>query len=335
MFKKVLSIFIPCAFTISPIVAHAGFCDFCNDYYSSNKLSQEVDKLGKAIKVLYKSVIEFVNNNLDASIIKKYQNSKFPRVSKYFVLDNIEDSYFEGYITPENLKKWLDHLDTAYETYADLVGSVPSDGRKIIIEGIPGVNYLAAALYSEKDHSKILWNKDAFWISGELRKINRTGTESFAIWHELGHLFDLENRWTFDSEFFANLKQSYLYNALNAKMIYLDEQYGTWYSGKNITKHFCSNDDLEKTPPVYSDNSLICKTIGLISALPDKWEALKDVFRYILSLNKASVPASISGRFNLFWKTFSRRIGFDALSAILTTESQKKVVNDRFNSTTY
>lgn len=318
MLKKILSIFTSCAFTISPIVTSA-----------------EIDSALKGLEEPPKNIfVKLANNILDSDITKKYSSSKFPRVSKYFVLDNIEDSYFEGYITPENLKKWLDHLDTAYETYTDLVGSVPSDGRKIIIEGIPNVTYWAAALYSEKDHSKILWNKDKFWISGELRKINNTGTESFGIWHELGHLFDLDNRWTFDAEFFANLKQHYLYDALKAKMIFGDEQYGTWYSYKNITKHFCSNNGLEKNPPVYSDDSLICKTIGLISSLPDKWDALKDVFRYILSLNKDSIPASISGRFNLFWKALNHRTGSDALSAMLPTKEQKKVVNDRFNSTT-
>lgn len=112
-------------------------------------------------------------------------------------------------VSPEAMKGWVAQLDAAYEAYADLLGEVPFDGRKINILNTPGIEpgYWALA------GNPILWNSHVA-VSRELENFAENNDCCFGIMHEIGHTFSAHSighpdPWNWTDEIFANFRMSY------------------------------------------------------------------------------------------------------------------------------
>ena len=273
------------------------------------------------------------NESIEKNIEQIEPKSKFPKKSKHFILD-LDNSYLEGNITPENLKRWLEHMDSAYEAYAELVGKAAGDGNPITIHADGSYPY-CAWVFSTNNNNNIYWNNNCSMnccLNKDLQLVNNEDDWSFTILHELGHLFDLDNRWTFDSEFFANFKKIFVHDSKNA--------INTWgidniYTKENISELHCSktgnayNDRLGAYNATYSDDSMVFKFIELKDKVG--WEPFKKVFRRFLSLPMEKLARTVFDRYNMFMQFLSEEIGFDAKKAMFTDE-QQKVVDEHFKN---
>ena len=296
--------------------AYVDYKDHKNE--SNNELTQENS--------------EEKNESTEKDIEQIEPKSKFPKKSKHFIL-NLDNSYLEGNITPENLKRWLEHMDEAYEAYAELVGKAAGDGKSITINTKDGYPGYCAWVFPESNN--IYLNNNCSMgccLNKELKTINDKNDWSFTVLHELGHLFDLDNRWTFDSEFFANFKKVFVHDTKNA--------INTWGSDNIYTKENISElhrsktgnsykDRLGSTNVTYSDDSMVFKFIELKDKVG--WEPFKKVFRRFLSLLMEKLARTVFDRYNMFMQFLSEEIGFDAKKAMFT-EDQQKVVDEHFKN---
>jgi len=190
-------------------------------------------------------------------------------------------------ISNTNIKRWVVNLDKAYNAYSDLVGTKPFGGQKLGILSVtqyPGGWAVAG--------NPIKWMQN--FVRDELVKVNN-GDWSFGILHEISHDFDLDNRWNWDAEFWANLKMYYAVETLNAK-VSQDRD----YIGPELKQYYQTNSgsSYDKTLKngVYSSDGLVYKFIAIKERVG--WEPFKQTFRYFINLN--SIPDSKLDKFNLF-----------------------------------
>jgi len=207
--------------------------------------------------------------------------------------------------------EWLEKLDAAYEAYAELVGGVPFGGKPVIIQEVedyPGG--LAVAGYP------ILWfgryiDKPTF------RRIEE-GDWLFGILHEMGHVFDLDGRWAWNGEFFANFKMVYVADRCGAKIWH----WGRWYDhgskeGKRLDDFYKEmarrEGELERInsedwPDHYTDPDTyhFCALKGIIG-----WEPFKKTFRAFLKMPASKVPKKPLEKYRLFVKLLDKFSGFD------------------------
>lgn len=244
--------------------------------------------------------------NLDASAV----TSTYQKIGRNIIVD-LDDSYLSGNITPENFSRWISHLDDAYDVYYDLVGTKPVNGSKITIKA-SNQNYGWAWVYGTNTDPTIYWNKDC--ISAELQLINKNGTWSFGILHEIGHLFDLDGKWNFDAEFWANTKMVYVLETLNGK-VWMNNR---MYSGAEIAQYYYDGagsgayiNTLGKSDPTYSNDGLTYMFIQIKNQIG--WNAFKSTFRHIIE-NNINVPQNI--KYYMFMSILKNKgNGYDPMSA--------------------
>jgi NPCBM/NEW2 domain/Peptidase M60, enhancin and enhancin-like len=209
--------------------------------------------------------------------------------------------------SPKNLRHlnnpqaWLTKLDNAYLAYKDLVGGTPYKGKEITVREVaryPGGWAVAG--------NPIKWHKP--YLKRAFMQINK-GDWSFGILHELGHDFDMDYRWVWEAEFFANLKMAYVAEKLKVKV-----HQHKWYdyakkdgprledyyrmrarkvgAGEVVENWFRHND-----PSVHHFLE-IKKKIG--------WEPFKATFREFAKLNRKDIPRDPAKKFNLFARYLSK-----------------------------
>lgn len=245
--------------------------------------------------------------------------STYQKTGRNIIVD-LDDGYLSGNITPQNLSRWISHLDDAYDAYYELVGTKPVNGSKITIKA-SDENYGWAWVYLSNSDPTIYWKKD--YISSELKVINSTDTWSFGILHELGHLFDIDGRWNFDAEFWANTKMVYVLETLNAK-VFMNNKL---YTGSEITQYYYSGagdgayiNTLGKSDPTFSGDALTYMFIQLKNQVG--WNAFKSAFRYI---NDKKISVSQNYKFYMFMSILEDYTnGYDPLS--IFTNKQFNVI---------
>ena len=110
------------------------------------------------------------------------------------------------YASASQITEWIANLDRMYESYADLVGATPHEGRKLAILSSRGLEsgYWALAGYP------ILWSSNYSAVTSTFEELAQHGTWSFGLMHELGHVFNLGNSsWNWNDEMFANFRMQY------------------------------------------------------------------------------------------------------------------------------
>jgi Peptidase M60, enhancin and enhancin-like len=201
-------------------------------------------------------------------------------------------------IQPETLTRWVGELDSAYDDYADLVGATPFDGAKIGIlstRTYPGGWAVAG--------NPILWHEP--YVRGELSRVESDGNWSFGILHEIGHDFDIEDRWNFDAEFFANFKMYFVAVRLNAKVSPGGDRY---YTGEELREYYRLGD----TPGETAWGNINFRFITMADQLG--WEPFQKTFRFFLGLSGGELPQTRVEKFNLFLDKLTEFSGRDARS---------------------
>lgn len=196
-------------------------------------------------------------------------------------------------ITPQNLNRWLDHLEATYLALVDLVGTAPFDGARIGIittQQFPGGGAVAG--------NPIRWSK---WYEsrGPLISCNDNDDWLWGIIHELGHDFDWE-QWDFNSEYFASFKAAYVIDVLNGKIPYTKNDQVIWYVGPQIEQQYYA--DIENNycdsiaRGIYRDTALIYCWFRIKDAVG--WAPFKETFRYFI--RSGEIPATPLEKFNRF-----------------------------------
>lgn len=206
---------------------------------------------------------------------------------------------------------WVKKLDRACEAYADLVGSVPFGGKKaVIIEVEDYPHGLAVA------GRPILWHGRAV-DRPTFRRIE-AGDWQFGMLHELGHIFDLDGRWAWHGEFFANFKMVYVLDACRAKVWH----WGNWYDHSR-----------REGPRIDDFYHAVAKQMGQEKAIDSKdwpdgatdpdtyhfcalkqiigWEPFKKTFRAFLAMPADQVPRTPVDKYREFVRLLSRFSGMD------------------------
>ncbi len=210
--------------------------------------------------------------------------------------------------------EWVRQLDRAYEAYAELVGAVPFGGKKAVIVEVEDYPHgLAVA------GRPILWHGRAI-DRPTFRRIE-AGDWQFGMLHELGHIFDLDGRWVWHGEFFANFKMVYVLDACRAKVWH----WGKWYDharseGPRIDDFYrnrAAEMGQEKAidPKDWPDGATdpdtyhFCALKQIIG-----WEPFKKTFRAFLAMPPDRVPSTPVEKYREFVRLLSRFSGMDCAS---------------------
>lgn len=224
-----------------------------------------------------------------------------------------ETGKLESYIPTENtIQKYADNVQLTYDTYVDLTDFVP---YSVII--VHGYNYQGVMAGVVGGNNNVFVNcgpgewfySDLFKMEYRMTKMGRNDV-NFMVLHEMGHMFDWDRGWTFESEMQADLKAAYLLHTVEGTYAAPAEYpQGTCF-GKDIgTGGFkglsggtmAVNPADKKNPSGYSiyRNAEIftefCNVIG--------WEALKETFHWYQSEEgRKEAPSSASSyeKFKMF-----------------------------------
>ena len=142
------------------------------------------------------------------------------------------------------IDEWLAKVDKMYESYAELMGAVPHEGRKLGIMTTRGMysGYWALAGYP------ILWGANGSGPSSTFPQLAE-GTLSFGLMHELGHVFNHvgSSNWNWNDEMFANFRMQYGLE-MNGYSVYqrgAKDEREKIYTGRDILNMY--QQDYEKT----------------------------------------------------------------------------------------
>lgn len=213
---------------------------------------------------------------------------------KHVRIDLDYKTYLKGNITYNNLKRWLNHLDAAYESYYSLVGAKPNNGRKI---NIVSSSEDIGAMWVYPNTSTIYWHED--YIADGLKQINKDDDWHFGTLHEMGHLFDFDDIWTFDAEFFANFKMAYIFYERDGNFrVKIGDKIVTKYS--DIVNFYYSGSDGSYTktigadPMKYNNDGLTYMFLYGIKEF-GSWNTMKRAFSYFVNNYGGDTPTSYMG----------------------------------------
>ncbi len=234
----------------------------------------------------------------------------FDNVSVKKVSDEMffkEGEHIKLYIEPSKvivsnqiLSEWVERLDRMYESYVELMGEAPHEGRKLAILTTHGIysGYWALAGYP------ILWSANYTAVEDSFAQMNQYDDWCFGIMHELGHVFNLGNSsWNWNDEMFANFRMHYGL-AMNDGKVYMDGLDGKRvYRGNEILQMY--RIDYDKTiASKVNDNGIHYMLARLADPSVIGWEPFKKTF-YFLQKNGGNGGSNYD-KFEYFIKVLSR-----------------------------
>jgi len=202
----------------------------------------------------------------------------------------------ENYNVLNNPFDWITKLDSSYLAYEELVGGRPYGGKMITILEVsqyPGGWAVAG--------NPIKWHSP--WIAPAFRQVNQ-GDWLFGILHELGHDFDLDYKWVWHGEFFANFKMVYVAERLKAKIL----QRGRWYdytdpNGQTLDDYYRwqaeQTGEVDSLYDWFNHNDAATHKFLLVKNMIG-WEPFKQTFRAYQALPWERVPSTAQGKLSLF-----------------------------------
>lgn len=226
-------------------------------------------------------------------------------------------------VTDEQMDQWLSKLDKVYESYHELVGDVPYDGRKIHIINTPGIEKGYWALAG----NPILWN-GRVKVTEVIERAVNLDDWGFGILHEIGHVFSARNArgrgsWNWNDEIFANFRMSYAIEMCNGGV----SQRNIIYRGEDIRNYY----------KIFYDETIgagIAKNNGdalhyTFLRIKDKysWDVFKKAFRALYNLEEDQLPKMKSSyeRFIYFLSHVSTAAGEDVTKTCYTPEELKLI----------
>ena len=221
-------------------------------------------------------------------------------------------------VTDEQMDQWLSKLDKVYESYHELVGDVPYDGRKIHIINTPGIEKGYWALAG----NPILWN-GRVKVTEVIERAVNLDDWGFGILHEIGHVFSARNArgrgsWNWNDEIFANFRMSYAIEMCNGGV----SQRNVIYRGEDIRNYY----------KIFYDETIgagIAKNNGdalhyTFLRIKDKygWDVFKKAFRALYDIEEDQLPKMKSSyeRFIYFLSHVSAAAGEDVTKTCYTQQ---------------
>lgn len=244
-------------------------------------------------------------------------------------VEGIESAHFILTLNKENLARfnnpydWLAKLDRIYESYAELVGGVPSSGQRIeIVEHGPEEQCFGFAwIYPGEPY--IHWCPDVIPVA--IQEINK-GNWSFGIAHEIGHLFDnvrddkAIDTWVWHAEFSANFKMVYVLGQIPEMVVWNDRPDGTRWGTPPYYPYVKEMYEKKAREQRQFSMALITKPEDLQGPFNDAhtfhfielaervgWEPFKAAYRTLNAIPRKRLPQdNPMARFTLFMETLAR-----------------------------
>ena len=215
--------------------------------------------------------------------------------------------YAEDMALLDDPKAWVDKLDRAYEALADLVGDVPFDGEKITITSADDLHGAWA-----RCGNPIKWKRE--YIGKSFQENVNKGDWLFGIVHEISHNFDLDYRWVWDAELWANIKLEFVVEALDATVVF----YWQAYRGEELRSVFANSYADARSRGEYNWAVIHVRFAELRDDYG--WEPFKEAFRAYPPESDPDCPSSLLGKFLLFIDLLSEASGEDIQARFETGE---------------
>lgn len=235
-------------------------------------------------------------------------------------------------ISDAQVGTWLSNLDKIYDSYKELLGHVPFEGRKNSIRS----KQIDAWAYAGEP---IQWNKD--YVSSELLSVANDGNWSFGIMHEIGHNYASyiaggNESWNWNEELFANFRMYYGLSQTNGTVVMsfnelVDGKYQNVkykYVGTQIKDMYKSKTDggYDKTLGAGKPSSGDAEMYTLVR-IQEKygWQLFKDTFKELYELPRNTAQEQMWTawqRFNYFMGFLSKHAGEDVLTTYTARELQ-------------
>ncbi len=173
---------------------------------------------GKALAIQDgKTVLTDVADGDDTQLFKIEKAAKSDRFDQYTskkgnIVIRVPFEFTEvkrNYLTPEFMQLFADHFQEAYEAEVALTGYIPYD--VIVIDGWQDQNIVAGVV---DNYNTIIVDKGFMKTEMTLMPLRLKFLDiydmSFALLHEMGHMFDSQRAWNFESEAWTDLKLCYV-----------------------------------------------------------------------------------------------------------------------------
>ncbi len=251
----------------------------------------------------------------DVRVVPTPEEAIYTRESEHIVLRLDRDKVT---LSDEAVDRWLAHLDRIYEAYAELVGDVPYDGRKIVILNTPGIEpgYWALA------GNPILWNSHVA-VTKLLERTVEFDDWGFGIMHEIGHVFSSgtirrEGRWNWNDEIFANFRMSYALEACDGTM----SQRDICYRGADAINYYKIFYDETIGAGIAKNNGDALHYTFLRIKERYGWDVYKKAFRALYDLDGAAMEhlRTPYDKLLFFLSYVSEAAGEDVVAATYTSE---------------
>ncbi len=228
-------------------------------------------------------------------------------------------------IPDSEVDKWLAHLDEVYQSYVDLVGDCPYNGRKIMILTTPGIE----AGYWALAGNPILWNNKV-GIDKLLKRTAADGDWNFGILHEIGHTFSPgtvtgNGNWNWNDEIFANFRMSYALEVCGGAV----SQRNAIYKGAEIIDYYKIFYDETIGQGIAKNNGDALHYTFLRIKEKYGWDVYKKAFRnlYALPAEKMAHLNKDYEKFLFFLKYVSEAAGED-VTVTCYTEKELRLIEE-------
>ena len=209
--------------------------------------------------------------------------------------------------TEKTLQKYAENVQLVFDTYNELTNFTP---YQVII--VHGYNYQGVMAGVVGGNNNVFVNcGPGEWFYSDLEKMEYRMTKmgrndvNFMVLHEIGHMYDFDRGWNFESEMEADLKAAYLLHTVEgsyaapaeyerSRCFSTDigtEGYKGLSGGKMTSKY-----SIYRNAQIYTE---FCTEIG--------WENLKKTFHWFQSKDGVKACPSSASRYTKF-KTFTDKL---------------------------
>ena len=202
----------------------------------------------------------------------------------------IYDTKWLEYIGPDKplpqkqFEIWRDKMDMVYESYQELVGSPPPNG-KVIFASVKPINYFRNPTvhgHADSEYNSFCINCDSTSFKETLQEIATQGSCGYTAMHEMAHIFTHGQGAKTTSESIVDVLVSYAMET-NRAIQYGDPAYISGFlsktvgNGHRLRKLQKAQKDTNPKPSYLVDNCSTIYTLGLVDKVG--WDTYKKVFR--------------------------------------------------------
>lgn len=231
-------------------------------------------------------------------------------------------------ITGERVIEWANDIEKVLDAYEELTSFHAQDTVFIHAYNYQGV--MAGVIGTDQVYVNCGPNE---WFYSDMKKMAKRTTLgahdiNFMALHEIGHLFDYDRGWNFESEMTADLKAAYaLYSIKDS--VAAPSEFGEreYFDYKHIHEGYNKLGGGKMT-----DKYSIYRLAELMTNISYEigWEPFKQTFAWFQTLTPNKYPEKGSEKFDTFLAKLSEYSGKDVESMI--SDAEKKICRTQFDS---